>query len=214
MSGAGTNEARRPPRGGKAPASRRGERTRRRILAGALEVFAERGLVDATMQDIGRRAGLSSGTVYRYFTDKADVFDFLLADLQQVLREETEFPLGERGELRVLESARRFFALYREHGALYRVLWETLEPPSEFSAAWVEMNRGYSDGIRRALRHGTRQGITVPDLDIDVTADLAELLFERSTLTRVILGWDDDVSDDEAARLIADLLGTGVQPAT
>jgi AcrR family transcriptional regulator len=213
MSNAGADEAGRRPRRGKAPASRRGARTRRRILAAALEVFADRGLVDATMQDIGRRAGLSSGTVYRYFTDKADVFDFLLSDLQQVLREEAEFPLGERGELRVLESARRFFALYRDHGALYRVLWETLEPPSEFSAAWVEMNRGYSDGIRRVLRHGVRQGITVGDLDIDVTADLAELLFERSTLTRLILGWDDDVSDDEAARLIADLLGTGVQPA-
>jgi AcrR family transcriptional regulator len=211
VSSADADHVVRPARGGKAPASRRGEETRRRILEAALEIFAERGLVDATMHEIGRRAGLSSGTVYRYFTDKADVFHFLLSDLQQVLREETEFPLGERGELRVLESARRFFALYREHGALYRVLWETLEPPSEFSSAWVEMNRAYSDGIRRALRHGARQGITVENLDVDVTADLAELLFERSTLTRVMLGWDQDVSDDDAARLIADLLGSGVR---
>jgi hypothetical protein len=96
---------------------------------------------------------------------------------------------------------------------LYRVLWETLEPPSEFSAAWFEMNRGYSNGIRRALRHGARHGITVSDLDTDVTADLAELLFERPTFTRLIMGWDEDVTDDDVAGVIEGMLGTGVHPA-
>jgi AcrR family transcriptional regulator len=203
-------EAPRTARGAKAPASRRGIKTRNRIVEAAVSVFAERGLVDATMQDIGREAGLSSGTVYRYFVDKADVFDFLLRELQDALREETSFLLGERGRLLVRESALRFFELYREHAVLYRVLWETLEPPSSFGEAWIEMHNANRDAIARALRHGKRRGATVADLDIPLTAELAVLLFERPTFTRLILGWDGDVTDDDVAGVIEGMLGSGV----
>jgi AcrR family transcriptional regulator len=206
--------ATRTTKGAKAPASRRGVKTRNRILDAAVKVFGERGLVDATMHDIGREAGLSSGTVYRYFVDKADVFDFLLRELEETYRDETSFPLGGRGELLVRESALRFFELYREHAVLYRVLWETLEPPSAFSEAWIEMHNSNRDAIARALRHGKRQGVTVPDLDVPLTAEVAVLLFERPSFTRLIMGWDEDVTDDDVAGVIEGMLGTGVRPGT
>jgi AcrR family transcriptional regulator len=196
----------------RAPASRRGIRTRNRIVEAAVRVFAEKGLIDATMHDIGREAGLSSGTVYRYFVDKADVFDFLLRELQDTLHEEATFPIGDRGEILVREAVLRFFELYREHAVLYRVLWETLEPPSPFSEAWIEMHDSNRDAIARALRHGKRRGATVPDLDVPLTAELAVLLFERPTFTRLIMGWDEDVTDDDVTAVIEGMLGTGVHP--
>jgi AcrR family transcriptional regulator len=207
-----SGDAQRSAKGGKAPASKRGIETRNRILEAALTVFAERGLADATMHEIGRQAGLSSGTVYRYFTDKADVFDFLLSDLQESVRQESEFPLDERGRLLVHEQALRFFALYRKHAALYRVLWEALEPPSEISEAWKKMHNGYRTQFARALRHGKRSGVTVPDLDIELTAELAVLVFERPTFTRLILGWDEQISDEQITRLIEGMLGSGIRP--
>lgn len=52
------------------------ERNRRRMLAAARELFAERGLA-ATLDDVARRAGLGVGTVYRRFPNKESLIDAL-----------------------------------------------------------------------------------------------------------------------------------------
>src|SRR5947208_216480 len=49
---------------------------RERLLDAAADVFAEQGYDRARVQDIARRAGLSTGAIYGNFRDKAD----LLAD--------------------------------------------------------------------------------------------------------------------------------------
>ena len=46
----------------------------RQILEAALEVFAERGLAAARLDDIAKLAGLSKGTIYLYFATKEDLF--------------------------------------------------------------------------------------------------------------------------------------------
>ncbi len=46
----------------------------KQILAAALEVFAERGLAAARLDDIAKRAGLSKGTIYLYFPNKEELF--------------------------------------------------------------------------------------------------------------------------------------------
>ena len=55
------------------------ERNRRRILAAAATVFAERGL-DVSLDDIAAAAGVGVGTVYRRFPDKDALIDALFAD--------------------------------------------------------------------------------------------------------------------------------------
>ena len=53
---------------------RRAEDRPREICAAALDVFAERGFAAAKLDDIARRAGVSKGTLYLYFEDKAGLF--------------------------------------------------------------------------------------------------------------------------------------------
>lgn len=53
---------------------RRAEDRPREICAAALEVFAEKGFAAAKLDDIARRAGVSKGTLYLYFTDKEELF--------------------------------------------------------------------------------------------------------------------------------------------
>ena len=55
------------------------ERNRRRILAAATQVFAERGL-DVSLDDIAAAAGVGVGTVYRRFPDKDALIDALFED--------------------------------------------------------------------------------------------------------------------------------------
>ncbi len=59
---------------------RRAESRPREICVAALEVFAEHGFAAARLDEIARRAGVSKGTLYLYFTDKADLFRAVVRD--------------------------------------------------------------------------------------------------------------------------------------
>jgi AcrR family transcriptional regulator len=61
------------------PLRRDAARNRQRILLAAAEVFTERGL-DATLDDVARRAGVGIGTVYRRFPGKEALVEVLFTD--------------------------------------------------------------------------------------------------------------------------------------
>lgn len=61
------------------PLRRDAERNRQRILLAAAEVFTERGL-EATLDDVARRAGVGVGTVYRRFPGKETLVRELFKD--------------------------------------------------------------------------------------------------------------------------------------
>ncbi len=58
--------------------SDRRERRRRQILAAAKEVFADKGYVATTVDDIVTRIEISRGTFYNYYDDKLDIFEALV----------------------------------------------------------------------------------------------------------------------------------------
>jgi AcrR family transcriptional regulator len=62
--------------------SRRPKRdvVRRRLLAAALEVFAERGFDTATLDQVAAAAGLSKGAIYSNFASKDELFFAMMTD--------------------------------------------------------------------------------------------------------------------------------------
>ncbi len=62
---------------GRKPRPRRKRRKESRpneLLTAALELFVERGFAATRLEDVASRAGVSKGTLYLYFTSKADLF--------------------------------------------------------------------------------------------------------------------------------------------
>ena len=58
-----------------APARRRRPDERpTQILEAALDIFGEKGLAAARLEDIAKRAGLAKGTIYLYFPNKEALF--------------------------------------------------------------------------------------------------------------------------------------------
>ena len=54
-------------------------RTRQKVLDAARRLFAERGYEPATIRDIAKGAGMSTGAVFANFQDKAELFEAVLA---------------------------------------------------------------------------------------------------------------------------------------
>ena len=61
---------------------------RRRILAAASQLFAERGAACVSMQDVARAAGVGMGTMYRRFGDRAGLTFALLGERHRVFQEQ------------------------------------------------------------------------------------------------------------------------------
>ncbi len=57
---------------------RRKERTRRALLAVALELFHQKGIYWTKIEDITERADIGKGTFYQHFETKEDLLEVLL----------------------------------------------------------------------------------------------------------------------------------------
>jgi AcrR family transcriptional regulator len=55
-------------------------RTRQKVLEAARALFAERGYEPATIRDIAKVAGMSTGAVFANFQDKAELFEAVLSE--------------------------------------------------------------------------------------------------------------------------------------
>ena len=154
-----------PASDGKAPRTARGERTLRKILDAARDEFGERGFSDSSIVAITQRAGFARGTFYTYFDSKEAVFQALVRDMSEQVRDHVAPALRNAqnamdGERRALES---FLQFAREHRDVYRIIDEAefVEPAAyrehyETTAARIaarlaaardkgEVAAGYSD---------------------------------------------------------------------
>jgi AcrR family transcriptional regulator len=61
------------------------ERTRRQLLGAAVQVFAARGINDATIQEIAAVAGMANATVYNHFKTREEVVHAVAAWLAETL---------------------------------------------------------------------------------------------------------------------------------
>ncbi len=89
------------------------EEAKRRIVSVALDVFAEKGYDQTTMEDIGNRLGVSKGALYLYFKSKEELFETICETRQRTLRRMLRASLKE-GDL--LASSLDFFnAITAQH---------------------------------------------------------------------------------------------------
>lgn len=77
------------------PETRRRKETRERLLAAALEVFAQTGVAAASIEQISETAGYTRGAFYSNFSAKEDLLLALLAQEQHSAIWQAESALGE-----------------------------------------------------------------------------------------------------------------------
>jgi AcrR family transcriptional regulator len=138
--------------------------TRERIVAAALDQLAEGGYASASVQAVAGRAGVATGSVYRYFPSKselfAEVFRRASAHEMGLFAEATageNRPADERIAAAVESFARRALA-----GPVraYALIAEPVDPSVE--AERLIFRRGYRDVLASVLREGVASGELAP----------------------------------------------------
>lgn len=154
--------------------------TREGILAAAIEQLGEGGYASASVQAIARRAGVATGTVYRHFPSKGELFAeaFRQASARElaVVAEVTaddDRPARERLAAAVEAFARRALA---SPTRAYALLAEPVDPAVE--AARLAFRRGYRDVFVRTIESGVDAGELPPQDAQTVGAALVGALGE------------------------------------
>ncbi|GAC1329317.1 MAG: TetR/AcrR family transcriptional regulator [Candidatus Dormibacteria bacterium] len=113
-----------------APGERKSDRTRRRVLVAAKQLFDRQGYRDTTVDDIARRAEVAHGTFYLYFRDKSEVLRELstaaLAEFDSIATQ----PFQTIEEVTVL--VRQTLAVYRRNRLMMRLLREASATDNNF----------------------------------------------------------------------------------
>lgn len=65
------------------------QKTRKQILDAALVVFAHKGFHGSSMSDIAKKAGISKGLAYNYFSGKKDLAESVLKSFEEPFKEMT-----------------------------------------------------------------------------------------------------------------------------
>ena len=143
---------------------------RERIVDAALDQLADGGYASASVAIVARRAGVATGTVYRHFPSKADLFAEVFRRASQrevdVLRAMTDRgePVGHRLAAWVEAFVRRALA---EPIRAYALIAEPVDPAVE--AERLTFRRAYADLFERALLDGVARRELAP-LDAQLTA--------------------------------------------
>ncbi|MHA7629799.1 TetR/AcrR family transcriptional regulator [Corallococcus sp. M7] len=138
--------------------SRLKEATADAILAAAAAVFARDGLHAAKMESIAEQAGVSVGTLYNHFTDRAALLDALRAKRRQMMLDRLDTALAPvegrpaREQLRAFVTA--LFAHAAERDAFVRVLVQLPEDPARKSRILAELGKRVAVIVERGIQAG------------------------------------------------------------
>jgi len=191
---------------GKAPRTERGRRTQQAILDAAAGEFGERGFHEASISGITRRAGVALGSFYTYFDSKDAVFRALVNHLSGQVRDHVAPGIRAAGDGIAAERAglAGFLSFVREHKEIYRIIDEAeFVDPDSFRRHYATT----ADRIRARLQAAADRGELRPDVgEVHAWAIMG---------MNVFLGlrygvWDEDVSGDDVATIVADLLRRGL----
>ena len=192
------------------PLSKRGERTRRKLLEAAEAVFAEFGYHDASIVKITEAAGVGQGTFYLYFASKKDVFDELVVDLNHRVRHamtEAASHGATRAEMERLGFA-AFFRFTAEHPALYRIIRQAeFVSPETLQLHYERLTSGYVTGLRQAMESGE-----IAKGDPELLAWALMGIGELVGMRWILWAGRDELSPemlDELGRIIARTIGSG-----
>ena len=150
-------------------------RTRQKVLDAARTLFAERGYEPATIRDIAKGAGMSTGAVFANFQDKAELFEAVLSEDMAMLAGTMEAAAAAETTLR----GRLMAALTAGyHGSLEQLpLVQAVVARSWFQPVAAEMRtrsaiKALVMVVCDALQAGVREGELRQDADVRLLSDL------------------------------------------
>lgn len=149
------------------------EERRTEILKAAEKVFFEKGLAQATMDEIAERAELSKGTLYLYYGSKEDLYLGVECRGKQILKEmfEKAASTGQGAIERLQNFGHAYFEFYQRHRDYFRMFAfsENNQLHSQVSQQMLEecsaSGQKIGQVMSEVIQDGIKEGVFRQELD-------------------------------------------------
>lgn len=188
-------------------------RTRQKVLDAARQLFAERGYEPATIRDIAKGAGMSTGAVFANFQDKAELFEAVLSSDLARLAETMKAAAAAEGSVRP-----RIMAALQAgyHGSLEQLpLVQAVMARSWFQPVAAEMRTRAAitpilSIVTDALQAGVREGELRQDADVRLLSELVYDAFLSNYRRAAYDGWTEGQMTERLGKQVDAILAGAV----
>lgn len=178
-------------------------RTRAKVMAAARALFSEHGYEAATIRDIARAAGMSTGAVFANFQDKSDLFEAVMeedfervADVMRAAAEANpDLPVAERLQAVFGAGYRDGFTNVPLVQAAVAQSWVHPRSAEVRSRARGKITMGV---ISEVLRHGAHTSELRADFDVRLISEMLWDAFIGNYRRGAFDGW---TNEQQLARL-------------
>ncbi|MGB0112044.1 MAG: TetR/AcrR family transcriptional regulator [Ilumatobacteraceae bacterium] len=188
------------------PLGNKARRTRASLLHGAYDCFVRSGYRETSVEAIHTTAGVSIGTFYQYFRDKADVMTTLVAEAI-IESAGTIFPTP--GDAPSVARSREVLTAFVRHYAAtapFQAVWEEATHFDETVAAFRRGLRGVIEQtIAEQIVEGQRSGDVRADVDPATAARALTAMVDRHCYLTFV---DSAACDETSISLTTDTLVT------
>jgi AcrR family transcriptional regulator len=147
------------------------EERRARILAAAVELFAQHGYAEAKMQDIAARAGVVPSVLYDHFGSKRELHVTVLEQHAEQLRESSLRRVeGASAEELVRASVTNYFEFVEKDPFMWRFLHRDPPADPEIAAVCQEIADRGTEAIAGLIRFGAGDAKPINGITIDDAA--------------------------------------------
>lgn len=187
------------------PKTKRGMETLGKIAKSAEQLFSEKGYFDTSIVDIAHDAKVAQGTIYIYFNDKKSIFQYLVYNLGQNLRDEIRKSLKPKSTRYSQEyiGLKTFLDFVKDHVGIFKIIWQAQFVDMDlFREYYEEFSKSYIKGIKLAQGNGEMR-----DLDPQVLSYCFIGIANFIALKYII--FDDDNNYDEVISEAMDFIQNG-----
>jgi len=188
-----------------APLSRKGMRTRARLVDAAKKVFERDGFLEARIVDIAETAQIAPGSFYHYFDSKQQIFREVARAQEERLTAPPDDPASGPGDATPWERIRRanrlYLQRYRDEAAIMGVIEQVSRYDPQVNAARMATMKHLVERAERAIRRLQRDGLVDRRIKPSMAADALGAMVARFAELWLVQGYRDYDFDDAVEQL-------------
>ncbi len=153
--------------------------TRDRIISAAIKIFSQRGIEEATVDEIASAADVGKGTIYNYFQTKEEIVVAFFVDLEREIQKRVAGFASAKGPLQeVLVSFLEFqLKLKKPHYDFARVFFAQMFARGSASSAWMrELQSVIDPPLQQFFSSLQDRGLVREDVDPQDLIQLFKML--------------------------------------
>lgn len=186
----------------------KGVRTRTRLIRAAQRVFERRGFLGTTLAEVTEEAGVASGTLYTYFTNREELLAALIEDAyaQSVVPAHSR-PVDEGEPVeRIRAGNLEYVRAFRANRGLNKILEEARHYDERIEANRLRRGEAFFRRNAETIRAMQADGRVPGSVDPDFTARSLGLMVSRHCYHVYVNPGDPQYDSEEGAERFAEQL--------